>query len=176
VKARLVRLLLPVTVVLAIALPMAAAVAQPAPGDGDAVVPAGQEELLADMLGKGATLPGGCQLADGRVEYATVTAKYTCPNGEVVFELSHPSRAGGGAMETDRFALTPKSGSPPPELAPELVARIRAREAGFEWKWLGGPPKARSRALPFAVAGLLAIAVLGWVLRSRSSARRADSP
>jgi hypothetical protein len=144
-------------------------------GGADAVVPPGQEDLLAEMLGKGATLPEGCKLTDGRVEHSTVEATYSCPAGEVVFELSHPSRAGGAATRTDRFGLTLRSGSPPQGLAPALAARIRSKEAAFEWKWIGQPRAASRSRLLLATAGLLAIAALGFVLRRRSSARRADS-
>jgi hypothetical protein len=149
--------------------------AEPPPND-EAVVPAGQEELLAEMLGRGATLPDGCKLSEGKIEYTTVKATYACPNGNVVFELSHPSRAGGEATRTDRFALTLKSGSPPEGLVPDLVSRIRSREAAFEWKWAGAASSARWPSNTALAGGvLLAIALLGWIVRSRSSARRVDS-
>jgi len=90
----------------------------------NAVVPAGQEELLAQMLGKGETLPGDCKLSAGQVEYKTVKATYACSSGNVVFELSHPSQAAGDAERTDRFALTLQSGSPPDGFVPALVSRI----------------------------------------------------
>jgi hypothetical protein len=146
-------------------------------GGREAVVPAGQEELLAQMLGKGETLPGDCKLSEGKVDYKTVKATYACSSGDVVFELSHPSQAARDAVRTDRFALTLESGSPPDGLLPALVSHIRSREASFEWKLLEAPPPGAhgSNGILFVVAGLLAIALLGWIVRSRSSARRSGS-
>jgi hypothetical protein len=158
------------------AVPVLVAFADQAEPGGEAVVPEGRDELLGEMLGKGATLPDGCKLNEGRVEYTTVKATYGCPTGEVVYELSHPSRAGGGAARTDRFALTLQSGSPPAGLEPALIALIRSREAAFEWKWIGPPADARgSTTLWLAAATLTAVAILGWIFRSRTSARR-DGP
>ena len=54
------------------------------PAAGEPVIPPGQDDLLAAMLGTGATLPGDCKLAGGQVHYATVNATYTCPGGQVV--------------------------------------------------------------------------------------------
>src|SRR5947208_3265485 len=92
---------------------------EPAQGD-EPVIPPGQEELLADMLGRGATLPGQCSFANGGVERTTVKAAYTCPGGEVVFELHHPSKAPAGATQTARFAVTVRAGSPPAGMAEAL--------------------------------------------------------
>ncbi len=138
------------------------------------VIPAGQEDLLALMLGWGAALPGPCSLKSAGVDYAIINATYACPAGEVVFQLSHPSKAPAKATLTERFAIIQLSGSAPPGLADALAALIRSREAAFEWKWLASPPKPVSRApVLFAAAGLLAIAVLVlWALRRR--VRRLD--
>jgi hypothetical protein len=176
VKARLASSLLLLATAVAVCVRIPAALAQQAEGDAEAVVPSGQEELLGQMLGKGATLPDGCKLTEGHVEHVTVKATYACPEGEVVFEVCHPSRAGAGATRTDRFAITLRSGSPPASLEPALVSLIRAREAAFEWKWVGRPRGgSSSRTGLLAAVALLAIAVLGWVLRSRSSARGGNS-
>ncbi len=133
------------------------------------VIPAGQEDLLAAMLGRGATLPDSCSFAGAGVEYNVINTTYTCPAGEVVFQLSHPSKAPAKATRTQRFAILKLSGSAPPGLADALAALIRSREAAFEWKWLSPPPKPVSRALVlFAAAPLLAIAILVlWALRRR---------
>jgi len=132
--------------------------------DDEPVIPGGQDGLLETMLGKGATLPGGCTLAGAEARYTTVRATYACSGGESVFELAHPSTAPAAAIHTARFALTLLRGSPPPDLAGALESLIRSREAAFEWKFL--PRKRLSPAfVPLAVAGLLGIAVLGWVLR-----------
>src|SRR5438105_71718 len=73
------------------ALLCAPALAAANEASGTPVIPPGQEELLATMLGKGAVLPDECKLADAEVDHTTIKAKYTCPGGEVVFELAHPS-------------------------------------------------------------------------------------
>jgi hypothetical protein len=110
-------------------------VAQNGAADADEpAIPPGQEELLADMLGQGATLPE-CDLVDGQANYTTITATYACPNGEVVFTLAHRSQGGRSATPTERFAITLQSGSPPHGFADALVSRVRSREGDFEWKW-----------------------------------------
>jgi hypothetical protein len=137
--------------------------------DGEPVITAGQEDLLAEMLGKGATLPDECKLAAGEVDHAIVRATYACPGGEVVFELRHPSTAPANATQTARFAMTLLRGSPPAGLADAVVSRVRSREATFEWKMLPRPHTSRSPRTPIllAVAGVVGVAILGWALRRR---------
>jgi hypothetical protein len=143
--------------------------------EGEAVVPEGQEELLSQMLGKGQTL-AGCKLKAGQIEYSTMKATYECPSGDVVFELTHPSKAPGSAKKTDRFALVLQGGTPPDGLVQALMTSIHSRESSFEWKWLAAPPGQRSSGkIALAVAALAAIALLGWFVRSRSSSRPTDS-
>jgi hypothetical protein len=147
----------------------------PASGDseGEAVIQPGQEELLATMLGKGEKLPGECVFTAGRIEHTFVRGTYTCPGGEVVIELVHPSKAPASAQETEHFAIVVASGSPPSDLAPALEGRIRAREGDFKWFWLEPPRRARSR-VAVAAAGLavvILVAVL-WLLRRRRGAVR----
>jgi hypothetical protein len=138
-----------------------------------AVIPAGQEALLADMLGKGVALPGGCKLTDGKIEYTVVRATYGCPGGEVTFDLAHPSQATATEAQTDQFALVLKTGSPPEGLVAALMSRIRSQEAAFQWTLLGKPRRRFSLATMLIVgAGLGAIAVLVWRLRGRAAARR----
>jgi hypothetical protein len=133
-----------------------------------AVIPPGQEELLAQMLGRGAALPAQCVFAGAEADHAVVRATYDCPSGAVVFELSHPSKAARGATQTDRFAIAVQGGTPPSGLADALAALIRSKEAAFEWKWLGNPERSFSRATMVLTAlGVLVVAGLGWVLRRR---------
>jgi hypothetical protein len=96
-------------------------------------VPPGNEELLLDMLGSGASLPENCSFANGQVEYTIVRASYRCPTGDVVVELAHPDRASPFSVQTERFALTVQEGSPPESLADAVAALIREREESFEW-------------------------------------------
>ena len=111
--------------------------AEPPPVSPDPMIPPGQEELLADMLGRGAT-PAGCTLTGAAIEYSIIKATYACSGGEAVFELRHPSSAAASAIQTAQFAITLLSGSPPHSLADALVSLIRAREDAFEWEWLTG--------------------------------------
>jgi hypothetical protein len=137
------------------------------------VIPPGQEEVLAAMLGKGAALPDNCKLASADVDHTAIKATYTCPGGEVVFQLTHPSAAPAGAKHTDRFAITLLSGTPPAALQPALEALIRAKESAFKWKSLTLSPTKVSRrrvAVAAAVAGLVGIAAVQWVRRRRRSA------
>ena len=139
--------------------------------DNVAVIPAGQEELLSEMLGRGATLAGGCKLSAGDVKNNSVVATYACPAGSVAFELVHPDKAAPGAVKTERFGITIKSGTAPDGFADDLIARIRAREGKFEWKWVGVPRVPRSAARPpvwwVVGAGVLLVAVVLAVLRWR---------
>jgi hypothetical protein len=150
----------------------AGAVEEPG-ADGEAVIPAGREEMLAGMLGRGGPLAAGCTFSGGQVEYSVVRATYTCPAGEVVYELSHPAAAAAPAARTERFALTPVSGSPPDALTAALIARLRGAESAFEWQWVARPrSSSRTWAGPFVAAALLAVAVLGWLVRRRASGER----
>lgn len=131
-----------------------------------AVIPPGREELLAEMLGRGAVLPGECTFTSGQVESDVVTATYTCPAGAVVFTLRHPDKASSDATLTEKFGLDVKSGAPPAGLMDELAARIRAREQGFEWTWVGSYATRQSPRVLVVIA-VLAGAVLWLVLRRR---------
>lgn len=153
----------------------AAEVADDEPSDDkEAVIPPGKEELLGEMLGLGATFPGDCKFATGEADGPAIRVTYTCPTGEVVFQLVHPSRAALTATKTDRFAVTLQSGSPPDGLAAALVSRIRSREGAFEWMWVGKGRRSRSSGPTtlLAAAGLLGIVALGWLVRRRLAARR----
>jgi hypothetical protein len=115
--------------------PVSAAENEAASPEEPAISP-GQEDLLAAMLGKGATLPEECTLIAGEVDHTIVKATYTCPAGEVVFELAHPSTAAATDTQTANFAITLQSGSPPDTLIEALASLIRSQEAAFQWTWL----------------------------------------
>jgi hypothetical protein len=138
-----------------------------------AVVPPGQEELLADMLGRGATLAQGCTFAAGQADGRVIHATYACPSGHVVFVLHHPGQSPSALAETERFAITLQSGTPPNGLVDDLTSRIRSRERPFEWLWIGerSPRSSPGMVLLFA-AGLIGLVALVWVRRARKSARR----
>ena len=104
-------------------------------GVGEPVIPPGQEALLLAMLGRGALLPGGCRLAAGGVDHSVVDASYSCPWGEVVFELSYPDGSAPAVTQTQSFAISLRSGSSPPALVDALAAFVRSRESQFVWAW-----------------------------------------
>jgi hypothetical protein len=103
-------------------------------------VPPGQEDLLLEMLGKGANLPDGCKLKAGEIDHTVIEATYDCPLGEVVLELAHPSEAHDTDKETEQFVFTVLSGSPPVNLADAVGDLIRSHEGEFEWKWPAEEP------------------------------------
>jgi hypothetical protein len=150
--------------------------------EAEAVVAPGQEELLADMLGRGAAFPGPCAFGGGQADGGVIRSTYECPDGEVVIELRHASKASAGAARTALFALTVVSGSPPPGFQDALEAHIGSRESAFEWTRLQPPPtlppappssrEPSEEPSPgialLAVAGLLTLAGLVWVGRRRA--------
>lgn len=144
-------------------------------GEGGAiqqVIPPGQEEALANMLGRGAQLPGDCAFASGQVERTSVIATYRCAAGEVVIDLRHPSHAPAAAPRTERFALVARGAPAPEGLRDALLQRIREQESGVEWKQVGAPAAADSgrRLLPLAGGALVVVALL--LLARRLLSRR----
>jgi len=142
--------------------------------NGEAVIPPGQEDLLARMLGLRAELPGNCKFTNGEVQHTTVQVSYECPGGPVIFRLVHPSKAPSGAIESTKFAMIEESGTPPPGLATALVERLQKGESEFEWLWIGREDVATPRALVGLIAAAVLVAgVLFWLLR-RAARRRAS--
>jgi hypothetical protein len=130
----------------------------------------GQEPLLARMLGRGETLPGGCRLAGAAVEKSVVVARYDCASGPAAVELRHRDAALAPRAVTRRFALVDASRGPPaPDgLVAAVADRVRALEA--EWRWGGeGGPAALIERLPggarvASLARALPLPPLAWVL------------
>jgi hypothetical protein len=149
------------------------------------VVPPGQEDLLAQMLGLGAALPGDCRFTDGDADGPVIRGTYACGENKATLELQYPSNAPSDAPRTAKFAVV-VHGNPPPELTAAVLSRVRDREGSFEWKVVEAP---RSAAALGALSGLtpdasssVTIAVgsvavggallLGWTLRRWLSARQ----
>jgi hypothetical protein len=101
------------------------------------------------------------------VDRNVVRSSYKCNGNDVVVELRHPSKATSSATQTQRFAVTVMSGTPPPELMEGLLARIRDREAAFEWVGVGSKPRPYSRIVIVVSATLLALLAIRWVWRQR---------
>src|SRR5581483_712284 len=62
-----------------------------------------------------------------------VRGVYSCPAGEVVIELRHPSIAPADAVRTEKFAIVTARGTPPTAFSAALEKRVREGEAAFEW-------------------------------------------
>jgi len=137
------------------------------------VVPTGQDELIADMLGRGATLPGGCKFDAGDVNGSVIRSTYTCPSGNVVLELRHPTKAPPGALRTDQFAITVHAGSPPAGLQDALAALIRTREATFKWLIVSGSARPHVPITLILIGGIVLLALAASVLRRRAGRRAA---
>jgi hypothetical protein len=99
------------------------------------VIPPLDEQLVANLLGRGMTL-NLCTLVRGGVEFDVIKATYTClVGGEVTLELDHPRNATPTSIRTGQFALTVKSGSPPRGFQDALASLVRSQEGSFQWSW-----------------------------------------
>jgi hypothetical protein len=112
------------------------------------VVPPGQEELFAAMLGRGSVLPAGCAFVTGQIAGTVVRGVYSCAGGEVVVELRHPSAAPRADGYTEKIGIVRMRGTLPAELLAALQGRIREREGGFEWAWPKPVEAAPNEAAP----------------------------
>jgi len=141
--------------------------------DGYAVIPAGQEEIIADALGRGAELPGSCSFTGGSIDRSVVRATYTCAAGQLVVELHHPTAAPSAATHTARFAISVSSGAAPGGFIDALAQRLRAREADFRWQeiprrsWLDVVLLSSFIGFPLITAGLAAIIAVRGVRQRR---------
>ena len=102
---------------------------------GEAVVPPGQGDLIAELLGRGMVLPSGCRFTSGKVDGPIVSATFACASGAVDLELRHPSRAPAAIARTAQFAIVLQRGAPPAGFVESLVSRIGSREDAFHWAW-----------------------------------------
>lgn len=144
--------------------------------EGTSVVAPGREAFLADMLGRGATLPGACTFTSGQIDGPLISGTYQCADGTVIVELRHPDAAPATATRTAQFAIAVRSGSPPADFVKTLETRIRSREAAFAWTAPAPTPTAlparreptapRDTALLFA-GGLLLLALVAWMFGRR---------
>jgi hypothetical protein len=148
--------------------------------EDELVIASGQEELLANMLGRGAAFPGPCEFTGAKASPKAIQSTYKCPAGEVELELSHPSKAPASAVRTSRFAIAVLKGSPPADFSAAREARIRTHETTFQWQSLAPkpappPPPSESQtpegqderslaADAFTVVALVAIAALAFAL------------
>lgn len=154
--------------------PLRAATAASADGSQTVIAP-GKEQLLGEMVGLGAALPGGCSLEDGKVEHKTIRAAYKCETGTVVYQLSHPDEAPAGAVKTKRFALALVSGTPPAGFQDTLKELIVSKEPAFEWTVIIPPkrPEMERSSHPIALlaAAVAAAGAAAWFLLRRGASR-----
>ena len=97
----------------------------------DAVIPPGEEQVVADMLGRGAGLQY-CALVSGGIRDNVISGVYNCVGNEVRVELANPRNATATSIQTGQFAVTVQ-GSPTAGFQDDLVARVRSAEGSFQW-------------------------------------------
>ncbi len=121
----------------------------------------GHEKLVAEILGQGAELPGGCVFESARIGRRRIEASYRCSGADAPAGLAlvHPSSAGEAAAASAKFKILEK-GSVPSGLAAEIAKRAAAREQGWQWirVWHSDPKKSDTnptapRADAAAIAG-----------------------
>jgi len=137
----------------------------------DRVVPPGQEEVLAQILGRDSELPGACRFDRAAADGPLVTAEYACADGSVIVELRHPDGAPPDALRTERFAIAVRSGPAPPNFIMALGAIVRAHEQRFAWARSSATPPVAGA--PIAVAlGAAAIVLVALAFEYFSGRRR----
>lgn len=145
-------------------------VAREARGAADAVIAPGQEDLLAEMAGRGEVLARTCSFAGGQVESTMARVAYRCGQAHVIVELRHVSQAPARAIRTERFSISAGGGDVPAELLAAIAARVRARERSFVWAQAGeqGGEAGRTRLVKIdwrllQAAWLLLIVLSPWL-------------
>ncbi len=109
---------------------MAAPVAK---ADQGHAVPPGQEDLVAEMLGRGEAL-GGCELTQVDMHPRAIEGTYRCEEVHegVVVVLEYPSTDPRATFSTLKFAVSAR-GPAPDGLLDALRRRILEHEAGWHW-------------------------------------------
>lgn len=96
-------------------------------------IPAGQEELVLTMLGRGEKLPDGCELSGVKIDISVILASFACEAGPAMLKLEHPSASKQANAQTEMFALSPGDGSAAPALIDAIATNVRLHEAQFRW-------------------------------------------
>ena len=136
------------------------------------VLPAGQEALIAAMLGGRDALPGPCNLDRARVEAVRVVAVYRCAGAEAVLALHHPDAAPEGSVIAGSLAVF----APAPRreaLVRAVVDRVRQRGGAVRWIVVEARAQADTpRHGELSARWLVAAAItLGVALAARRRAR-----
>lgn len=145
------------------------------------VLPPGQDDLVAGLLGRGAALPGGCAWQAAAIDHDRVVSRYDCGGRVVEVQLVHASVAPAGASVAGSTALVAGPGAPP-ALVDALAARLRARDAALTWARPGPdaspvssappaptPPRSSSPVAGIALGIALVVVPLLIVRSARSS-------
>ncbi len=133
------------------------------------------DQLGAWMNPSGAA--GAWVLSGGDIlqNHAVFRFEHPSTGERVTIELHHRDAAPAPALQTEKFALTVKTGPAPPELMTALGARLRAGEGAFAWiesTEHPTPPWARRvRALQLPVAWFLVAQSPLWLLLAAFRAR-----
>ena len=104
----------------------------------------GQEKLMAEILGRGASgLPGGCAFESARIMKAQIEASYRCEGKaeKVGLLLVHPDSPVETTAVSAKFKVKAKDAADE-ALAAAVAARAKEREARWHWmRVLGGEPE-----------------------------------
>lgn len=125
-------------------LPIVVAVVLGVPAVGSAdeppsfVFPAGREEILGRMLGRGEALPDGCRLGGIRIDARSARAEYACSAGRTaVLELVHPSASTSAVAITPQFAIVDRGSGAAAALVQAIESRVRREMASWTWQTAG---------------------------------------
>jgi hypothetical protein len=102
------------------------------------IIAPSQRDVVAEMLGRGTVLPGGCQFAGVSEGDPEITAQYACATGRVVVGLQ--AATDPAAPRTAHLAIAVRGGPAPAGFMETLADRVRAREANLEWQTIERAP------------------------------------
>ncbi|MFT3712997.1 MAG: SGNH/GDSL hydrolase family protein [Archangium sp.] len=128
-----------------------------AASDPPHVLPPGQEDAVANMLGRGATLGGGCVWSGASIDRTFIRSEYTCGEQKFSLTLRHPDDQPQLTRRSERFAFD-ADGSTPAALLDDVFARVKAQEESVRWDAAAGPPPAPLQARPFPTSVALSLA------------------
>jgi hypothetical protein len=102
----------------------------PAVARAEAVITPGQDEVIAEMLGRGRVLGGDCTLSSASIDKTYIVANYACSAGDFKIELRALDDAKSD-LGTSKFAIV--AGSAPDALRNDLRDSVLANEGRFQW-------------------------------------------
>lgn len=167
---RMIARLIPITIALSLLVGLAHA---------EAVIPPGQDDLVAAMLGGGRVLANGCRLSSGSVEKTYVVGHYDCGPATFEIELRSIDDSSNGPRTT-KFVIVAHDA--PPALVDDVRRLVLANESGFRWftpaetkpapSAMGERNDRPARSLLLSLGWLALPFALAMALRSRRWDRR----